>query len=359
MGLSGLAVAAAVVVVAVIFAAGSDAGPGAGSGGATENVVDSSDRESAVGRSRWTAVEVGLNAPFLPTLANAEFAVGANRLSFTVTDARNLSVADLDIQVRLFDLSNLDSDPDPPAQSTQFARFIDYGAVSPVPSAHTHSPDSNLSGSSLSDEARYVGAGVYVVPAFFPREGIWGLEFTFRDGSSADASGGDGFEEGEVVLFRLQVRDRPSAPSVGDTAIAVETRTVTDEPRLERLTSDLIPEPGLYALSIDEALASARPLVLIFSTPAFCHSRTCGPSLEVVKAVWRDFASDIDAIHVEVFENPDEADDLREAPAFNAWRLPSEPWIFVIDGDGIIFSRYEGTITAAELRGDVMAVLQR
>jgi hypothetical protein len=227
-----------------------------------------------------------------------------------------------------------------------------------VPSAHTHSSDSSLSGSSLSDEARYVGAGVYVVPAFFPWEGIWGLEFTFRDGSRDDGSDGDG-GEGEVVLFRLQVRDRSSAPSVGDAAIAVETRTVTDEPRLERLTSDSIPEPGLYALSIDEALASEWPLVLIFSTPAFCHSRTCGPSLEVVKGVWRDFASDIDAIHVEVFENPDEADDLREAPAFNAWRLPTEPWIFVIDGDGIIFSRYEGTITEVELRGDVMAVLQR
>jgi hypothetical protein len=157
----------------------------------------------------------------------------------------------------------------------------------------------------------------------------------------------------------LQVRERPSAPAVGEPAIAVATRTVRDEPRLERLTSDLIPEPGLYALSIDDALESDRPLILIFSTPAFCHSRTCGPSLEVVKGVWRDFAADIDAIHVEVFENPDEPDDLREAPAFNAWRLPSEPWIFVIDGDGLIFSRYEGTITAAELRGDVSSVLRR
>ena len=341
MGLSGLVVAAVVAIV-LLAAGGGDA-----------NSSDPLDANESGVRgapvSRWTTVEVGLNAPYLPTLANAEFAVGANRLSFTVMDERSLSVADLAIRVRLFDLSELETSPDPLAHSTQFAQFIDYGDVSPVPAAHTHGADS-----SLSDQARYVGAGVYVVPAFVPTAGNWGMEFTIDEPSGEQGTGSS-----EVALFRLQVRDRPSAPSLGDPAISVATRTVTDEPRLERLTSDLIPEPGLYALSLDEALQSDRPLILIFSTPAFCHSRTCGPSLEVVKAVWRDFARDVDAIHVEVFENPDEPEDLREAPAFDAWRLPSEPWIFVIDGGGIIFSRYEGTITEAELRGDVARVLER
>ena len=128
--------------------------------------------------------------------------------------------------------------------------------------------------------------------------------------------------------------------------------------RNERLTSDGAPEPGLYQWSLDEALARPRPLLLIFSTPGYCHSRTCGPSLEVVKAVWREHVGRVDALHIEVFANPDEPEDLREAAAFDAWSLPSEPWIFVIDGAGRIFSRYEGTITAAELQRDVAAVLE-
>jgi glutathione peroxidase-family protein len=75
--------------------------------------------------------------------------------------------------------------------------------------------------------------------------------------------------------------------------------------------------------------------------------------VEVVKEVWRSYAAQIDAIHVEVFENPAEPDALREAPAFLAWNLPSEPWVFVVDGDGRITARFEGTITEAELRGEV------
>ena len=301
--------------------------------------------------SRWLTVQVDSEAPFLPTLANVEFAVGVNRLSFTVVGERGLALAGLQIQVQLFDLGDLELEPEPAASSTQFAQFISYGDVDPVPASHRHAE-----GASLSDNARFVGAGVYVVPAFFPTAGRWGLEFQIDEDVAAEDGGAVGPVE---VLFQLEVRERASAPNVGEEAIAVRTRTLADEPDVARLTSDLSPEPGLYQLSIDEALAKPRPLVLIFSTPAFCHSRTCGPSLEVVKSVWRSNAGELDAIHVEVFENPDEPESLREAPAFEEWRLPSEPWVFVIDRDGRIFSRYEGTITEAELRGDVAVVLGR
>ncbi len=298
---------------------------------------------------RWQTVRVDPEAPFLPTLANAEFAVGQNRLSFTVVGEQGTSLAGLQVRVRLFDLGDLESNPEPATSSTQFARFISYADVGPVPRIHRHA-----GGASLSDNARFVGAGVYVVPAFFPAAGRWGLEFRIDDGMP----GSDGEDARPVeILFQLEVRERASAPNVGEPAIAVRTRTLADEPDVARLTSDLTPEPGLYQLSIDEALAAPRPLVLIFSTPAFCHSRTCGPALEVVKNVWRSNAGELDAIHVEVFENPDEPDSLREASAFEAWRLPSEPWVFVIDRDGRIFSRYEGTITEPELRGDVAVVL--
>ena len=260
-------------------------------------------------------------------------------------DDRGQIRGDLTVRVGIYDLA---VDPDTPV-ATAFAQFISYEAESPLPPAHGHA-----AGGSLSDNARYVGAGVYVVPAFFPRPGTWGLEF---------AIGPEGMrfeEEGfETVLFRLAVRERGVVPGPGDAAIAVRSRTLLEEPDLGRLTSDPRPEPGLYQLSIDEALLNGRPLVLIFATPGFCHSRTCGPSVDVVKGVWRDYAGEVDAIHVEVFENPEDAERLREAEAFLAWELPSEPWIFVIDGAGTIVSSYEGTVTDRELRGDVEVVLGR
>ena len=295
------------------------------------------------GPNRWAVVEVDPEAAFLPTLANADIGAGANRLSFTVQDDRGQIRGDLVVQVGIYDVA---VDPDTPL-ATAFAQFISYESESPLPSAHTHAE-----GGSLSDDARYVGAGVYVVPAFFPRPGTWGLEFLI-------GPEGMRFEEEapETVLFRLAVRERGEAPGPGDAAIAARSRTLLEEPDLRRLTSDPRPEPGLYQLSIDEALVNGRPLLLIFATPAFCHSRTCGPSVDVVKGVWREYAAELDAIHVEVFENPEDPERLREAAAFLAWDLPSEPWIFVIDGEGTIFSSYEGTVTARELRGDVELVL--
>ena len=47
-----------------------------------------------------------------------------------------------------------------------------------------------------------------------------------------------------------------------------------------------------------------------------------------------------------------------EAEAFVDWRLPSEPWVFVIDAEGIIRYVYEGAVTEAELRSAVEWVLQ-
>ena len=297
------------------------------------------------GLDRWTLIQLDPNAPFLPTLANADVGVGPNRLSFTVQDQRGRIRPDLTVRVALYDLA---ADPEQPVLA-QFAQFISFAAESPLPAQHQHA-----AGASLSDNARYVGAGIYVVPAYFPRGGTWGIEFAI-----APAEEPFDEDEAEIVLFRLAVRELRAAPVAGDAARPTPSRTLLDEPDLARLTSDPRPEPGLYQLSIDDALANGRPLLLVFATPAFCHSRTCAPALDVIKAVWRDHAADLDAIHVEVFGNPHEPSALVESAAFLAWDLPSEPWVFLIDAAGVIVAAYEGSVTDRELRGDVEKLLSR
>ena len=287
----------------------------------------------------WAVIEVDPQAPFLPTLANADLAVGANRLSFTIQDVDGIIRGDLVVAVDLYDLEADARQPVAQASAT----FIPYGGESPLPAVHVHAE-----GGSLSDDARYVGRGVYVVPALFAHAGTWGVEFSIRSMEGSEAA---------TVRFRLAVREEPTAPGVGEPAPRSVSRTLADEPAIERLTSDPQPEPGLYQVSIEEALARPRPLIVAFATPAYCHSRTCGPTLAVVKAVWREYAGRVDAIHVEVFENPHEPTALREAAAFLAWGLPSEPWVFVVDGAGRVAARYEGTITETELRADVRRLL--
>ena len=187
------------------------------------------------------------------------------------------------------------------------------------------------------------------MPVFFPSAGTWGFEFLITPKENRN--------ESHKILFQLDVGQHSIAPNVGDQAPLTPSRTILDETDIKALTSDPMPEPGLYRISITEALRQDRPFLLVFSTPAFCHSRICAPAVEVVKAVWREYVDRIDAIHVEVFENPDEPFELRESSAFIAWGLPSVPWVFVIDRSGQITARFEGTVTEVEVRTEIQRLL--
>ena len=58
-------------------------------------------------------------------------------------------------------------------------------------------------------------------------------------------------------------------------------------------------------------------------------------------------------IHVEIYENPTEIKgDISNAKVVQAvkdWNLPSEPWIFLVDQQGVIKGRFEGLATYKEI----------
>ena len=118
------------------------------------------------------------------------------------------------------------------------------------------------------------------------------------------------------------------------------------------LTTDPDPDARFYELSLVEALGNGRSTVLVFATPAFCQTAACGPLLTNVKAVAPGYP-DVNFIHAEVYTNlqdPDfEPDAEHLAESVVQWNLPSEPWGFVIDPDGVIAARFEGTLDPVEL----------
>ena len=290
----------------------------------------------------WLVAEVG-SVAWLPVLATQDLAVGVSRIAFSL-DGLSESDEPPTVRVGVYALEGPEADKSRP-RSVQYARFIPYSSSSGSGTAMTPHGHANAS---VSDRALPVVAGLFVVPVRLTSAGLWGLEFEIR---SCCAEPG-------VTRLRFSVRERSAAPSVGEAALRTNSRTRDDVQSLAQLTSDPDPEPGLYQHSIADALDLGKPLILIFATPAFCHSRTCGPALEAVKTVWREFAPELTGVHVEVFENLAETERLVEAEAFVAWRLPSEPWVFVIDGGGVIRYAFEGSATEAELRSAVAWVLQ-
>lgn len=182
--------------------------------------------------------------------------------------------------------------------------------------------------------------GLYRTTFDFDTPGLWVATVTPQ-----------GAEPLEPLIFN--VAGDPFAPALGEPAPITPTPTLADH-SIEELTTDPEPDPSFYELSLDEAVASGKPTVLVFSTPAYCRTSACGPLLEHVKDLAPDHP-DVNFIHVEVFTgltDPDFAPDAAHlAPAVGPdwYNLPSEPWVFVIDESGAIAARFEGVMDPAEL----------
>ena len=143
----------------------------------------------------------------------------------------------------------------------------------------------------------------------------------------------------------------------GEEAPPSETRTSADFPDLAIISSDPDPDPAMYEMSIAEAVSDGTPAVIVFATPAFCTSATCGPLLDQVKELRPDYEG-INFVHVEIYEDlqVESTEELTTVPATTEWGLPSEPWVFVVDGLGEVTAAFEGAASDAELVTTINAV---
>jgi hypothetical protein len=176
---------------------------------------------------------------------------------------------------------------------------------------------------------------VYTSDIVLDRPGEWRLVAAVRRG-------------GELTSARLPSvtveRDDP-VPAEGERAPRVATPTVEDVGDIAEIDTR-IPHSTLHEHNLAEVLGE-EPVVLVFATPALCQSRVCGPVVDVVEQVKRDHRDDAAFIYMEVYENNDPNQGLREQ--VRAFNLPTEPWLFVIDDEGRIDTRIEGAFSVAEL----------
>ena len=98
-----------------------------------------------------------------------------------------------------------------------------------------------------------------------------------------------------------------------------------------------------------------KPIVLVFATPALCQSRVCGPVVDVAQQVDDGFGEEADFIHMEVYNDNDPGKGIR--PQLRAYGLPTEPWTFLIDRNGIVRDRIEGAYGVSELEDAMRTIL--
>lgn len=176
------------------------------------------------------------------------------------------------------------------------------------------------------------GRGIYVTYAAFDQVGNW--EATISVG---ELTGTTPFE----------VKSDAQAPKVGDTAIPVKTPTVADPAGVDPICTRT-PACPFHAVSLDEALAADLPVVVMFSTPAYCVSRTCGPVLELMVEAAPAYEGRAAFVHVEVWKDRT-TESL--APGMDAWlgEARTEPWAFGVGTDDTIVARLDGAFDRAEL----------
>jgi len=152
------------------------------------------------------------------------------------------------------------------------------------------------------------------------------------------------------------VRSHSYSPAIGAKAPDSSTPTLaTTRGRLGPLTTSTHPDRRLYTTSVAQALAAHVPFVLVFATPKFCTSRTCGPVVDVVSHVRKQLSGTVRFIHVEVYTGNDPARGYNRW--MREWGLQSEPWVFLVGRNGRIAAKFEGPVSVHELRSAVESTL--
>jgi len=174
--------------------------------------------------------------------------------------------------------------------------------------------------------------GVRGVGQFTP---YYPLEFTPTEAGSYVAR--TEFSDHNTEFLVVNRSDTPLF-QVGEPLPPFDTPTFDDSRGVDPICTRTETCP-FHELTLTEALANAKPTALVISTPAFCQSDVCGPSLEFVIEAARD-RTDINVVHAEVWRSyvtdTDAGDFPVVAPLPEAWKLDFEPSLFVADATGTI-----------------------
>ena len=187
----------------------------------------------------------------------------------------------------------------------------------------------------------------YYARAEFEYAGSWGLlaQGTLEDGTEVEGS----------VLF--QVFEEPLILAPGDEAPRTENLTRFDVEDIRTIDSGTVPN-DMHDITIKDALEAGRPLVIVFSTPAFCQTRFCGPVTQEVESLHDEYAESVDFVHIEIYTDfaNQELNGAVEEWLFQEDGGFTEPWVFVVDHEGVIYDRWENAVARSVLEPAVQAV---
>lgn len=349
-----VATLAGLLCLAVLLIAGCG---GSGSGGKVEDrpAPPASSFPSAKGKTLYDVLKNGASGrtTLVLTPTQGAYSKGKNRFAFGVfTRSAKEQVADAEIALYVAKAPPKSAIPKPSAsgapatktgQAGKLAILLGGAAQGPYPARIESLETEPAFRSKTTADDPDAGKVVYVTDIDFPRNGEWRIGALIKDGDELTAT----------LLPSAVVGEFKGVPKVGQRPPAIHTPTlesVGGDP--SKLTTRIPPET-MNKVDFADVLGK-KPIVLLFATPQFCESRTCGPVVDIASQVQRDYGDKAEFIHMEIYNDNDPSKGVR--PQVRAFHLPSEPWLFVIDRKGVIRSEIEGAFNVAELTRAVKGV---
>jgi hypothetical protein len=282
--------------------------------------------------------------------ASQVFYKGENRYSFGVFKTDRTQVPDAEVALYFAKVPAVttttsgvtgETGATPPAKAE--AKALDQKASGPFPaSIESLMTEPAFQAATTANDPQSATA-VYVTHVNFPSNGEWRIAAMIKDGNQLRAT----------LLPSAIVGQFSGVPRVGQRPPRIHTPTPASVGGdLSKLTTRVPPET-MNQTDFYDALGK-KPIVLLFATPQFCQSRVCGPVVDEAAQVQQQYGDKVDFIHMEIYNDNDPSKGVR--PQVRAFSLPGEPWLFVIDRNGVIHTVIEGAFGVNELEKAVEGV---
>jgi hypothetical protein len=190
----------------------------------------------------------------------------------------------------------------------------------------------------------------FVADLDIPDPGAWKLQLSVNGASGS---------------VPVQALDPGGTTRIGAQAPDIDTPTLDDVGGVVRaVTTEPAPDLRLSTTSTADARASGTPYVIVIDSARFRVSPACGRALAMVE-VLVDRWPNVDFIHLEPFQYRVITDEpVLDGPITNpplnqwaaawglgdaTWPATDMPWIFVVDGQGIVRAKATGIIGTADI----------
>lgn len=270
-----------------------------------------------------TAATTANPAGISPVLLTSEYVANQdNRFVVGLLDAAGKLVLDAGVHLRFFTIG-----PDGTTGTLRGEGDAAFTQLN-VEGAHTHD---GTSGAAANEDA----ISFYVANAPFDQAGKWGVQVIVTPDKGGQPA---------QIQVPIDVLAKSPTPNLGDVPPASQNDTSATNPNPVSLCTRT-PPCGLHDKVIGDVLGKGRPLVVQFSTPAFCETRFCGPVLEVLLNKVPEYQDRVDFVHIEVWQD---FQLQKYRPAMAEWKLSTEPWTFFMDKTGKVVLKIEAIFSEEE-----------